>query len=215
MLDAAFFESFRPFTAPWKQHNAALKWFRQLQEGADPAAARPLVFNNTEKVAVAAIRHADKGTEFDFDETETVWWFWMEMVSQMDAESIQFVCGGPQGRSRGLVRCEFSVRENSYDHARHHAKRKSKQPHGNPQLRCWDFKLIREDGTGVRVHPSWKVTKIATFDADGYAEEVVPPEHGLGKSDGGGTYKYYKTLGTGEELRFDPNKRPVRAPIAG
>ena len=54
-----------------------------------PAAARPLQFNNFEQVAVAAIRHADKGTDFDFDETHNVWWFWHELVGQMNQESIQ------------------------------------------------------------------------------------------------------------------------------
>ena len=104
--------------------------------------------------------------------------------------------------------CEFSVRGNSYDHARHHMLKTAKKPYDKPQLRSWDFVLIRDDGTGVRMHPAWSSTKIATFDVEGYDEEVAPPEHGLGKSDGPGTYRHYKNLGAGRELRFDPSKRP-------
>ena len=121
IFDAVYFESEREWHAPYQQHNAALKWFRIMQEGEDPEAALPLMFNNFERVAVAAIQKG-RGMEFDFDQTQTVWWFWLDMVAQMDQRSIQLVCHGPDGRSGGLVRCEFSQRPNSYDHQRHYQR---------------------------------------------------------------------------------------------
>ena len=210
IFDAVYFESVREWHAPYQQHNAALKWFRIMQEGEDPVAARPLVFNNFERVAVADIQKG-KGMEFDFDETRTVWWFWLDMVAQMDQPSIRLVCHGPDGRSRGLVRCEFSQRPNSYDHQRHYQRMMGgHHAVGDPQLRAWDFVLIRDDGSGIRVHPQWSKTKILTYDVEGHAEEVEIPQAGLGKSDGRGTYKLYRNLGAGDALRFDASKRPQR-----
>ena len=124
----------RRWSGSCKQHNAALKWFRLMQEGADPEAAQPLVFNNTEHVAVAAIVKG-KGMDYDFDRTQMVSWSWWEMVAQMEAESINVVCHGPENRSRGLVGCQFSPRPQSYDHKRHHQLKHAQQHYGNPQLR--------------------------------------------------------------------------------
>ena len=120
----------------------------------------------------------------------------------------EVVCG-PEGRSRGLVRCEFSERPKSYDHPLH--CQKSQGGHAPPQqkLRAWDFVLIRDDGTGLRVHPEWIKNNISTAKMEGHAEEVPPPERGLGNSDGPGTYKHYKTVcSSGPELKFDKSKRP-------
>ena len=77
-------------------------------------------------------------------------------------------------------------------------------------MRAWDFVLIREDGSGIRVHPQWSTTKILTYDVEGHGEEVEIPRAGLGKSDGRGTYARYRNLGTGDALRFDASKRPQR-----
>ena len=206
MFDTSAF-GVMPWSGSYKQHNAALKFFRFTQEDEDPEAAQPLVFNNTEHVAVAAIVKG-KGMDYDFDRTQMVSWSWWEMVAQMDAESINVVCHGPENRSRGVVGCEFSPRPNSYDHKRHHQLKHAQQHYGNPQLRVWDFVLKRDDGSALRVHPQWSTTKIETYEVEGHAEQVEPPTAGLGNSDGRGTYKYYKDVGTQGLLRFDPNKRP-------
>ena len=90
LLDAGFVAGYREFRDGYKQHNAAMKWFRESQEREDPAAARPILFSNMEPVQVAKIVHADKGMNYELDETQTVPWFWLEMVAQMKAESIHF-----------------------------------------------------------------------------------------------------------------------------
>ena len=107
-----------------------------------------------------------------------------------------------------MAGCELSRRPNSYDHKRHNQLKHAQKPYGNPQLRVWDFVLIRDDGTALRVHPQWSTTKIETYEGAGHAEQGEPPTAGLGNSDGRGTYKYYKDVGTKGHLRFDPNKRP-------
>ena len=66
----------------------------------------------------------------------------------------------------------------------------------------WDFVLIRKDGSGIRLHPQWSTTKVESYDVEGHDEEVQPPCAGLGGSDGPGTYKYYKEIGSKRELRF-------------
>ena len=206
LLDAAYFGSVREWRGSYKQHNAALEWFRSTTIGrlscGDPEAALPLVFNNFERVAVAAIQKGSglcgNGLTWWFDETHTVCWFWLDMVAQMDQPSIQLVCHGPEGRSRGLVRCEFSQRGLGAAWV---------DAYGNPQLWAWDFVLIREDGSGIRVHPQWSTTEILTY-VERHGGEVEIPLAGLGSSDGPGTYRHYRFLVTGPELRFDATKRP-------
>ena len=109
------------------------------------------------------------------------------MVAQMHEASIRYVVEDGD-RSRGLVGCEVRRRRNSYDH-----KRQVQCPDGHPQLRAWDFILKRSDGTAVRLHPHWSQRDIPTFAVEG-AEEIQIPRNGFGKSDGRGTYKYYKTV---------------------
>ena len=122
-------------------------------------------------------------------------WSWWEMVAQMDDDSLEYVvCDGD--RSRGLIACEVRPRPNSYDHKR------QVQRTDVPQLREWDFVLIRSDATVVRLHPGWNRPKIPIFLVEGHAEPVATPENGLGRSDGEGTYQKYRTLGKQAELRF-------------
>ncbi len=73
-------------------------------------------------------------------------WSWLEMVAQLDDESMEFVVeGGDPGR--GLTGCEIKLQKNSYGHPRQVRKPKA------PQLREWDFVFKRDDGTAVRLHP--------------------------------------------------------------
>ena len=113
-------------------------------------------------------------------------WSWLEMVAQLDEDSMFEVVGN------GLVRCEFSTRA------------------AGPQLRVWDFVLWRADGSGIRLHPQWKQTKVATSAREGHAAQVQCPRNGLGRSDGRGTYAMYKRGGTLAMLKFDHNKRPLQ-----
>ena len=205
MLDAEFFKSFRPFTAPWKQHNAALKWFRHFLESSEEKCIEFV----QDRYDVATLIHG-KEEAFTFNTNEMVVWEWKEMVCQLNDESMQYVVNGPENRSGGLVGCSFSVRKHSYDHKRHRALRKAGQePVTDQALMVWDFVLHRADHTAVRLHPQWSTTKIESFPVQGYAQEVEPPYAGKGKSDGPGTFVWYnEIIGNARTLRFDGNKRP-------
>ena len=145
--------------------------------------------------------------EYDFDENRSHGWSWFEMVAQLDAESMAFVVNGADGRSCGPVSCSFAVRPNSYDHKRHHQLRLAGTPKKDKR-RVWDFVLTRGDGSAVRLHPQWSKTAVENYAVEGHAEEVEIPAHGLGESDGPGTYRHFKDLGTQRRLKFDGRKRP-------
>ena len=68
--------------------------------------------------------------------------------------------------------------------------------------------VTRVDGSAVRLHPHWSKTAVESDAVEGHAEEVEIPAHGLGESDGPGTYRHFKDLGTQRMLKFDGTKRP-------
>ena len=80
------------------------------------------------------------------------------------------------------------------------------------QLRVWVFLLKRRDGTPGRLHPQWSTTKVETVAGEGHAAEVETPAHGLGESDGRGTYKHYNQVGNTRTLKFDAAKKPRPSP---
>ena len=188
------------FEGQYKQHSAALKYFREMCE----LDGRPdgFILSNSEKAAVAAIIHPP-GAAFWFDSTDMRGWSWWEFVAQMDEESIRYVCEDGDS-SRGLVGCECRPRTGSYDHSRH------VQPanRNRAQLRCWDFILRRSDGTAVRLHPEWTKTTIPTFAVEGQGVTQLP-RNGLGMSDGHGTFSYYRNLGQERELKFARRRASV------
>ena len=62
VFDLNYFQSFQPFTDGYKQHNAALKFFRGQQElQDDPMQSPSLQFHVSTPTAVAVIKHAPKG----------------------------------------------------------------------------------------------------------------------------------------------------------
>ena len=203
VYDLEYFRRWETWTDSYKQNNAALKWLRQEQEQRDS----DLRLSNTEFTAVAAIVKG-KGMDYDFDLTKVQYWSWLEMVAQLDDESMAYVVNGPDNRSRGLVACWVSSRPHSYDHKRHHQLKEARNPKKDAQLRVWDFFITRDDGSSIRLHPQWSTTKVETFAGGGHDEEVEPPVHGLGESDGRGTYKWFKSLGTQKQLKFNALKRP-------
>ena len=204
--DLAFFQGIQTFSANYQQHNAALKWFRHRLENSANRPAR-LFFSNTEPTPVAGIVKG-AGMDWDFAENRSHDWSWFEMVAQLDAESMAFVVNGAEGRSCGLVSCSFALRPNSYDHKRHHQLRVAGTPKKDAKVRVWDFVLTRVDGSAVRLHPQWSTTDVESYAVEGHAEEVEIPAHGLGESDGPGTYRHFKDLGTQRRLKFDGTKRP-------
>ena len=135
----------------------------------------------------------------------------MDMLSQLFDDSLHIVCHGHQNRNCGVVGCLLMPRPNSYDHKRHHAAKQNGAPVTDRVLPVWDFVIVREDGTAIRLHPQWSTTKIEAFPAQGYLEPVQYPAKGKGQSLGPGTYAWLKeTIGTAETLRFDPHKRPLQ-----
>ena len=193
VLTAEFFLRMAAFEGQYKQHSAALKYFRELCEL--DGRVDGLILSNSHMAAVAAITHP-KGERYWFDSQDMRGWSWWEMVAQMNEESIRYVCEDGDS-SRGLVGCECRPRAGSYDHSRQVQPAYSVRA----QLRCWDFILRRSDGTAVRLHPEWKKTTIPTFAVEGQGVTQIP-RNGLGMSDGPRTFRYYRTLGQERVLKF-------------
>ena len=200
VFTAEFFLRMAAFEGQYKQHSAALKYFREMCEL--DGRVDGLILSNSHKAAVAAIIHPP-GTAFWFDSADMRGWSWWEFVAQMDEESIRYVCEDGDS-SRGLVGCECRPRAGSYDHSRQVQPAYSVRA----QLRCWDFILRRSDGTAVRLHPEWTKTTIPTFAVEGQGETQIP-RNGLGMSDGHGTFRYYRTLGQERELKFARRRASV------
>ena len=196
----AFFLSMESFEGDFKQHSAALKFFREQCES--DGRGEGVILSNSHKAEVAAIIHPP-GTEFWFDHADMRVWSWWEMVAQMNEESIRYVVEDGDS-SRGLVGCEFRPRTGSYDHSRHVQPAYSVRA----RLRCWDFILRRSDGTAVRLHPEWSKDKIPTFAVEGQGVTQIP-RNGLGMSDGHGTFSYYRNLGQERQLKFARRRASV------
>ena len=196
-----YFAAWGQFSEGYKQRNAALTFLREQQENADdPSNSPTLHLDAYGWTAVAVIDHDAKGMAWKWKD-ETRMWSWHEMIAQMTEESRATVVNGPQGRSCGVVGCSFAVRPNSYDHGRSHMlKETSRAP--SVKLPIWDFVVHRADGTAIRLHPEWSKPRFPSFAAEGHGEVVQPPRAGLGRSDGRGTYRSYKTLANQETLHF-------------
>ena len=200
VFDIVFFREWPTHNAyrdNYKQHNAALKWLRQLIA----STAVETVELQPYDMQIAQILHS-KGMAYSFDKNVMLDWSWLEMVAQLDEDSMLEVVGG------GLVRCDFSRRPNSYDHALHCAMKAERVEHKGPHEQLWDFVIWRKDGSGIRLHPEWTRTKFATFAVEGHAEQVQCPHKGPGRSDGKGTFKRYKDVATQGTLKFDHAKKP-------
>ena len=201
--DLAHFQSCPSWVDTYRQHNAALKWFRQEFESA--VAGQSMVLPNSCEIPAIV---KGQGMDWDFNPAVLVKWSWHEMVAQLDAESMRVVVEGDAGRSGGLIRCELLPRPGfRYDHKRHHQLKDAGRAERNTQLRVWDFVLTRDDGSGLRLHPQWSSTKVETYAVEG-GEGLQVPRAGLGESDGPGTYRRYKEAGNQRSLRFDATKRP-------
>jgi len=151
--------------------------------------------------ARAEINHPG-GMDYTFDDTRLVPWRWQEMVAQLEHESMVYVVNGPDGLSSGLTSCVLSVRPNSYDHKRHHANKQLKKVQPDSPLQVVDFLVTRSDGSALRLHPEWSKSNVEAFDAEGHSTQVAALAKGPGQSDGPGTFKYYKDLGSQGHLKF-------------
>ena len=199
-----YFQNFNTWTSTYKQHNIALKWFRDSSErgGLDR-----VTFSNTQPEEVSELVHGE-GTNYQFNEDVKNPWSWQEMVAQLDDASMRFVvegCVEKQNRSRGLVSC--CIRQTGkYDHKRHHAD----QGNQERMMKEWDFVLVRDDGSCLSLHPNYSNTKMTC--KYGFAEEpdLEVPTTGLGGTDGPGTFKRITNKGVNASLRFDAQKAPLR-----
>ena len=166
----------------FKQHNGAAKWFRQvcIDGGHDV-----LAFDNTSAVAVKKVHHY-KGMNFEFLD-EDVLWIWHEMIGQLDHASIDKVCKSP------LVQCDFALRG------------KQKGPGGDD---VWDFRVHRQDGTMMTLHPDWSRRTFQAMEfadeRDGHDELAAVDTYG---ADGKKCKHFRKSLGS-IKLHFDPQKDP-------
>ena len=117
-------------------------------------------------IAVSGVSRV-KGFGFHWElAADTFMWKWQEMVAQLDTPSIHQLLTSPNAtddRSCGLIRCNFEPRQGSYDLKRHHALQQQGLPAPEHKLPIWDFVLYREDGTWIRLHPSWSNKKVETF----------------------------------------------------
>ena len=106
---------------------------------------------------------------------------------------------GPKAAVAASWGVPFAVRPNSYDHSRSYMLNNTS---GAPSVKLpiWDFVVHRADGTAIRLHPEWSKPRFPSFAAEGHGEVVQPPRAGLGRSDGRGTYRSYKTLANQETL---------------
>ena len=215
--DVIPYEVFRncsQFSGNYRQHNAALKfWREELEHRSNPLGHRTLLFPNDTRVRIGTVVWG-KGQDWSFDRTKVTWWSWREMVAQLDEKSMQIVVQGKDGRSCGLISCMVAPRPSSYDHKRHKKLRDEGKPLNDMPLPVWDFVIKREDGTGLRLHPQRSTVKVETFEIEGPEEAVEAPPQGKGGSWGRGTFKYYKNVQTQEMLRFDPSKGKLLQPFA-
>ena len=201
-----------PWRKNYKQHNAALKWLRQVHEHPEWPFWSPHFELPVDGVTAVAVIDHPKGMDYTFTSVMEHW-HWHDMIAQLQLEDMRQVVEGPQGRSGGLVGCTFAQRPNSYDHKRHHQLRQQARSGGAQppaaKLPVWDFVVHRQDGTAIRLHPEWSKPNVEAYDAsEGHEEEVQPPRAGLGRSDGRGTYSHYKAVGCQLRFTFDTAKRP-------
>ena len=195
LLDLSFFQQWKGQVPHWREHNAALKWLRSVHESPG-GFALPL------EVQKCKIQHWE-GTSYSFlEETET--WSWVSMVASLDEASMRSVVTN-DGLSRGLFYCSFSPRPNSYDHASSKALR-DEGLEINTKMSVWDFLLIRDDGSGIRLHPEWTKTKVRTCPPQGSATEKKTPQGGFGESAGKGSFQDFLNHGVDRIVRFDANK---------
>ena len=200
IFDLPYFQQIS-LTCGYKQHNIALKWFRDSREkmGEDH-----VVFPNDCAVRVAHNLHL-KGTNYSWDETKWHDWTWQEMVAQMDTTSMRLVVHGPDDRSRGIVSCRLEKTEIT-DHKRNAARRTNPLARSpGEQLMAWDFVVVRDDGGFCRLHPNYSDTRI-TLGWGAAVADAACPRTGLGGTSGRGTFKAMITRQVDTVIRFDPRK---------
>ena len=89
---------FSQITGSYRQHSAALKYFRdQTEDPDDPFNSPHRVFDNLAPAEVATVIWG-KGPNWSFDRNRMVKWSWTEMIAQLDVPSMDIVVTGGGGR---------------------------------------------------------------------------------------------------------------------
>ena len=192
----------RDFPETHNDHNASLKWLRHKH-------VHHTGFILPNKFSMAKMQHW-QGESYGFLEREQVEWSWEIMIAALTEDSMSYVDQGPEGRSRGVVSCEFSPRPNSYDDITSRAILKEGLE-VSKMLVTWDFLITRDDGSSVRLHPVYKLRKFKCCPGEGHPEQVEPPPKGFGKSRGRGSCQAYLNKDVLRLLQFDATKKAARA----
>ena len=160
-------------------------------------------------------------------------WTWESMIAHLDTESINHLfnwphttqwdpmsssCGswdvvGDQQPCTDIVPCTSSPRtlvgcelvcSGRIDTKRHAAATKGqiKWPEGKPMF-CWDFMILRSDGTVCCLHPNYSNNKVAMYEGPPVEDHDVP-RNGLG----GIINKKKLNKDVTVQLRFDSTKTP-------
>ena len=132
------------------------------------------------------------------------------MIALLRDEDLEYVVCG-EGRSSGLEYCSVAPRK-AYDHKRHHADKSrggDVPSRGTRILLIWDFIVVRDDGSAIRLHPNWSNTKVETFGVPPGLDDFEIPRSGIGGTSGPGTFKYFKNKNLQSVLRFDSSKAPT------
>jgi len=191
----------------YKQHSAALKYFRDSSEA---LGSHEVCFDNTAVAEVPGLIHSE-GELYSFDPDNTYPWRWQEMVAQLDDGDIKSILRlyGQYGYLDGyFTRCTL-METNKIDRYRHTALRKHGKGQPPEMLKIWSFMLYRNDGVVVSLHPNYSNTSVGC----GIYEEDTQPStdhemlaNGKGGSDGPDTFKYYKNKRIQHLLKFDASK---------
>ena len=188
-FDARFYKELFAVTRPhgtYQQHNAAAKWLREICNQGNHSC---LEMSNDSAVAVKPVQHT-QGTSYGFLMDEDAPWIWHEMIGQLEDASIDLVCSVP------LVRCHFAFR--------------GKQRGPTKQL-VWDFRVHRQDGTVITLHPEWTQTK---FQGIEFPDALGAAEHLAAVTTHSANAKrcahFRNSLGN-VRLKFDPKKQPPKS----
>jgi len=150
VYDVAYFRRQRGLlTRPYNQHNQAMRWLRR-QTALPNYEMHGIHFPppGTMSAFVPAIIHPER-TQYSWDHTQGYMWQWVDMVAQLDDDSMEKLVLGVDRRSRGLITCIL------FENALIDPLRASA---GYPYWREYSFVFVRDDGSYGSVVPKWSST---------------------------------------------------------
>ncbi len=111
-------------------------------------------------------------------------WSWLQMVAQLDEDTMVFVVRGPGGdRSRGLVSCEICRCRTSHDHNTR-AQQVRDGAEKPVMSHRWDFFFLRDDGSGIRLQPEGSSRRIQLHNVDRPRTPCRRPREGSARATG-------------------------------